>query len=109
MSILAGRDRVGTRIRSCRARGAYLLAFGVAEAGQRVARVVHGGHQRGGRLPARGARSSGGPGLVGGSAGQGPFGVGVGQPPGPQGQVSRIRRRRARGSSRVSVVTRSSA
>ena len=73
----------------CGARGAYLLALGLAEAGQRLTCVVHGGDQeadvfRPGRQFFRGT------GLVGGSAGQGPLRVGVGEPTGPPGQVTRF-------------------
>ena len=87
MSILSGRDSCGDQDPVGGARGAYLLAFGVAEAGQRLARVVHGGHQEAG-VCGPGHQFLWGPGLVAGSAGQGPLRVGVGEPPGPQGQVT---------------------
>ena len=63
-----------------------LSLAGVGESRQGVAGVMHRGHD--GREVTRfGGEALRGAGCLGGSEGEGPFGVGVGEPPGPESQV----------------------
>ncbi len=87
--LIAGNGTAGLSAGARAGRGSYPFALGVGLAGHSLAGVVGSGQRQRDVAGLRG-KVLWWPGLVPGPAGQGPFGIGVGEAPGAQGEVPGI-------------------